>query len=209
MDLKNNKKLKPLDDYVIDDGLSIDYISAEKFHKKLMALRKKYKKEEGMSKKIDQLKQWVKEELVDIRFNEFKNIMEVILDEEESNVDSIGGFYEFRFKFNVYTETHCYRVSALDRSKNEGHLGCSASVRKPRAGEDWNRGNDLADGPFTKETWQKIKNSIIAYELVKLAPKIGDERSGKREIKLDESDESDKSIIGGKDSEKVDPNMGL
>ena len=119
--------------------------------------------------KIEQLKQWVKEELIDIRFNKFEDVVKVITDEGESNED--GSAYGFRFKFNIYTEVHCYRISALDRSEDKGYLGCTVSTRKPRAGEDWTRGNDLADGPFTKETWQKIKNDIVAYELVKLAPK--------------------------------------
>ena len=41
-------------------------------------------------------------------------------------------------------------------------------TRKPRAGEDWNRGNDLADGPYSEETWREIVNDIVAYELVKV-----------------------------------------
>ena len=44
----------------------------------------------------------------------------------------------------------------------------SALTRKPRAGEDWNRGRDLADGSYTKETWDKIISNIVSYELVKV-----------------------------------------
>jgi hypothetical protein len=39
-----------------------------------------------------------------------------------------------------------------------------------RAGEDWVRGNDLPDGPFSKETWDRIIYAIVRYELVKLTP---------------------------------------
>jgi len=51
----------------------------------------------------------------------------------------------------------------------DNYLGCAAGTRKPRAGEDWTRGNDLSDGAFTYKTWRKIKNDIIAHELVKVA----------------------------------------
>ena len=123
----------------------------------------------GISK-MDLLKQWVKDELTDIRFNKFEDVVEVIEDKGESNVG--GSAYEFEFRFNIYTESHCYRINAVDRSKDEGYLGCTASTRKPKAGEDHTRGNDLADGKFTRETWEKIKSDIVAYELVKLAPKV-------------------------------------
>ena len=51
---------------------------------------------------------------------------------------------------------------------DKGYLGCTVIARKSRAGEDWVRGNDLADGKYCKETWEKIKNNIISYELVKI-----------------------------------------
>ncbi|MBA7620341.1 hypothetical protein ES703_27687 [subsurface metagenome] len=118
--------------------------------------------------KVDELKQWVKDEICR---GQFKKFVKVIEDSGEGG-GAVGSEYEFRFRFNIYTETHRYRISALDRSSDEGYLGCTASTRKPRAGEDWTRGNDLPDGKFTKETWEHIKNAIIAYELVELAPKI-------------------------------------
>lgn len=125
--------------------------------------------EERQVNKIHRLKQWVKDELIDKRFNIFEDVVEVIADESE-------GYgccdYEHKFRFNIYTETHRYRINAYDRSKDEGYLGCTSSTRKPLAGEDHTRGNDLADGPFNRETWEKIKSDIVAYELVKLAPKI-------------------------------------
>lgn len=117
--------------------------------------------------KIDQLKQWVKDEIC--RYGRFEKFVKVI---DEPGVPAKRGDSEHRFTFRIYTETHSYGITAIDRDKDEGYLGCTVSTRKPRAGEDWTRGNDLADGPFTKETWQEIKNDIIAYELIKLAPKI-------------------------------------
>jgi len=118
--------------------------------------------------KVDQLKKWVQE--ICRGEQSLKNFVKVIEDSGESNED--GSAYELEFKFNIYTETHKYRITALDRNEDEGYLGCTMSNRKPRAGEDWTRGRDLPDGKFTKETWEHIKNGILAYELVKLAPKV-------------------------------------
>jgi len=156
----------------------------------------------GLSK-IGLLKQWVKDELIDIRFNKFEDVVEVKEDKGESNVG--GSAYEFQFKFNIYTESHRYRINARDSNEDDGYLGCTSSVRKPRAGENWTRGNDLADGKFTRATWERIKNDIVAYELVKIVPKTENEKSGKREIKLDVGDKNNKSIIGEKDAERVNP----
>lgn len=76
---------------------------------------------------------------------------------------------EWLFKVLLYTATHSYTISAVDR-EDEGYLGCIANARYPRLGEHWRRGNDLPDGPLTRETWEKIKSDIIAYELVEPAP---------------------------------------
>jgi hypothetical protein len=50
------------------------------------------------------------------------------------------------------------------------YLGCGANSRRTRAGEDWHRGSDLPDGPFSRKTWEAIKDAVIAYELVRLEP---------------------------------------
>ena len=86
-------------------------------------------------------------------------------------------------KIKFYTKDNTYHVSAIlpgirvkesfrtkdgMYKKDEGYLGCIVNSRKPRAGEDWSRGNDLSDGSYIEETWNKIKNAIIAYELVKV-----------------------------------------
>jgi len=69
----------------------------------------------------------------------------------------------------IYTDSHCYSIVAIDKASGDGYLGCQVSARKPLAGEDWVRGNDLPDGPFTRNTWEKIKDAIIGYELVELS----------------------------------------
>lgn len=71
--------------------------------------------------------------------------------------------------FCFYTNEFKYRIYANDRSDDDGYLGCVVTARKMRAGEDWNRGNDLADGPFNEETWKRILATIVNYELVQLS----------------------------------------
>lgn len=69
-----------------------------------------------------------------------------------------------------YTRENRYSIVAIEKEfYGPDYLGCTVTTRKPRAGENWNRGRDLADGPFTEETWERIKNDIIAYELVRIA----------------------------------------
>jgi len=115
--------------------------------------------------KIDELKKWFEEIARYCRVDRF---LEVVEDEGEGD----GKGYEHRLRVRLYTNDHKYAIVAHDRSKDKGYLGCVVSTRKPRAGEDWTRGNDLADGPFEKETWERIKNDIIAYELVPITLKV-------------------------------------
>ena len=67
---------------------------------------------------------------------------------------------EGRILFRVYTRTNCYSIHATP-----GYLGAQVMVRKPRAGETWTRGRDLADGDFSKHTWIDILADIVAFEL--------------------------------------------
>lgn len=68
----------------------------------------------------------------------------------------------------IYTDTNSYKIYANSEELGVGYLGCISSARKPRAGESQTRGNDLADGPLTKETWYNIIGDILSYELVKI-----------------------------------------
>lgn len=45
------------------------------------------------------------------------------------------------------------------------YLGVGVTSRLARPGEDWLRGNDLSDGPFSKETFDKIMADVLTYEL--------------------------------------------
>ena len=69
--------------------------------------------------------------------------------------------------FRIYTDTNCYMITAKERADG-GYLGCTSHTRKPRAGEDWHRGHDLADGKLTAETWRRILADIVSYELVRV-----------------------------------------
>jgi hypothetical protein len=97
-----------------------------------------------------QLVEWLKEIIPYNRLDDY--VLQI-----ETNPDHIN--------YTIYTATHSYSISAKPT-----YLGCIASATFCRPGEDWTRGNDLPDGKFCRETWENIKDAIIRYELVKLAP---------------------------------------
>lgn len=80
-----------------------------------------------------------------------------------------------RFCVRIFTDTNQYTISAREpyehpegKEGDNGYLGCQGSTRKPRAGEEWTRGNDLSDGPLTEETWQAILGDIVSFEMVRV-----------------------------------------
>ena len=73
-----------------------------------------------------------------------------------------------RFILKLYTFENIYSIVA---TKDKRYLGCIYSSRKPRAGETWTRGGDLADGEYNDSTWFKILGDIIGTELVKIEDK--------------------------------------
>ena len=79
-----------------------------------------------------------------------------------------------RIRILLYTSKNCYQIVAVPREDGKDYLGAQASSRTPRAGEDWTRGNDLADGTFCEETWRKIVADIVGYELVKIHRSINE-----------------------------------
>ena len=72
---------------------------------------------------------------------------------------------EHGIQFKIFTERNVYAISALE-SKNKSYLGCIADSRSPLPGENHTRGNDLADGDLSIETWLQIVTDIISYELL-------------------------------------------
>ncbi len=65
------------------------------------------------------------------------------------------------------TGVHTYHLSFTD-----SYLGCTASCRTQRPGENWTRGSDLPDGGFSRDTFDEIIRAIVAYELVDLDPVV-------------------------------------
>ena len=101
------------------------------------------------------------------------DIRKFIKKAEESGRDyPCGKWKDVLRRYYFFTDNYRYCIVAVDRSDDEGYLGCTVSCRKPRAGEDWTRGSDLPDGKFTQKTWVAIKNAIIRNEMVLLAPKV-------------------------------------
>ncbi len=83
---------------------------------------------------------------------------------EFENTDNEEGI-----RMRLFTNDNYYSIVAYHpKGEYKGYLGCQAGSRKSRAGEDWSRGNDLADGEFSKETWIEILRDIIGNELVKI-----------------------------------------
>ena len=76
---------------------------------------------------------------------------------------------ETRGKYVIATSRNTYFITAIERD-DCGYLGCVATSREARAGEDWLRGNDLPDGDMSEETWHRIKDGILKYELVPIKP---------------------------------------
>ena len=107
---------------------------------------------------MDQFREWLKEIC---RLGEIGDFVNTIKGEGSPTTKGESVY--------IYTRTNQYYIVSKQVKGEKGYLGCQVSSRKPRAGEDWTRGNDLPDGPFCRETWEKIKGAIIAYELVKIA----------------------------------------
>lgn len=98
--------------------------------------------------------------------DEIENVEGSIFCHTESDKD----FGEIRFR--IYTNDNSYSIVA-HCTPQKSYLGCIARSRKPRAGETWTRGNDLADGKLNYKTWVRILGDIVSYELVQVhGPRI-------------------------------------
>ena len=82
---------------------------------------------------------------------------------------------EFHLLIKIFTSVNEYSIG-VSIDDNHSYLGCSATSRKPRTGEDWNRGNDLADGRFCEETWRNILKDIVKYETEQIKSESWKER---------------------------------
>lgn len=86
-------------------------------------------------------------------------------DQHLQDTDGHGQPDETARGVRIFTAEHAYSIRAIERDGEAGYLGCTVSKRKPHAGEHHTRGNDLADGSLSEETWQRILADIVSYEL--------------------------------------------
>jgi len=111
--------------------------------------------------KVKDLMKWVESDLrYSSKFSEYAHVIG-----EECGSKELKGIV-----FLLYTETYQYQIRA-DESRN--YLGCTYVARKSKPGEDWCRGGDLADGKFTKATWERIRKNILGREFLRLAVSQG------------------------------------
>lgn len=99
----------------------------------------------------------------------------------------MGKDYQCWFSVRIFTDEHCYQISVVLHKDGTTWFGCGATTRKPRAGENWTRGNDLPDGDLDRSNWQAMKNAIIRYELKHMSQFI---MSGRQR----ESDDDDETV---------------
>lgn len=77
---------------------------------------------------------------------------------------------EYKLSLIIFTRTNKYRITAIEKKgRKKSYLGCIATARTPRAGEDWHRGSDLYDGLLTKDVWHRILADIVSHEMVRIA----------------------------------------
>jgi len=103
--------------------------------------------------------------------NDPNNYLEWKIDQLKENINDDGDS-EYIGLVILYTRTHSYSIKARIQTGQPSYLGCIASARKPLAGEAHTRGNDLADGYFTQDTWNRIVADILSYELVKVVKSV-------------------------------------
>ncbi len=122
---------------------------------------------------LKDLRSWMVRDLA--RFGK----LEDHLQDEGSERDQVT--LDVTWRFAIYTDNNRYNITAIVRGVGKKcYLGCISSSRKPRAGEDWTRGRDLADGDLSEKTWHQILADIVSYEMVRVHSK--DEALRKAEI---------------------------
>lgn len=113
---------------------------------------------------IEDFHNWLKRDLT--RFGEIDNYVSFAGATQSRSISEPPTYVERAY---IFTDANKYAVTVqVHADDDDGYLGCVASSRKPRAGEDWTRGNDLADGSLSEETWHKILGDIVSYEMVRI-----------------------------------------
>lgn len=136
------------------------------------------------------LRGWIEEDLIRFVSLEklWKGFEEVEDEKPDPGVPVVPGEPDptiKRGRLLLYTEENRYTISFCpSRSRtggvntpssiDSGYLGAGVSRRKARAGEDWTRGRDLADGEFSFDTWRRIVCDMLAFELIEPVEKTGE-----------------------------------
>ncbi len=109
----------------------------------------------------DQVTQHLLSEIT--RFGSIENCVQI--DPRDYGRDMHVVFYTAKNRYSIRVKL---RGSSEEEENDSGYLRCIASSRTPRAGENWTRGRDLADGSLCYETWHKILADIVSYEMVQI-----------------------------------------
>jgi len=129
--------------------------------------------------KIENFKEWLKEIADNQKF------WNILIDEEQIN--SVTKHKTWMFKISLYTENYEYEIFItidLEDKDDIGNLCCLTKCRKHRAGEGWVRRDLIFDSKLSYESWIKLKNEIIKYELVEVECKEEDWQSNKFKRKV-------------------------
>lgn len=109
---------------------------------------------------LQDLRSWIERDLA--RFGKLEDHLH---DQGEENDPQI---FDHTWRFSIYTDNNRYAIVAVEHKLGRSYLGCISQSRKPRAGEDWHRGRDMADGGLSEETWRRILADIVSYEMVRV-----------------------------------------
>jgi hypothetical protein len=110
---------------------------------------------------IKDFRRWIKRDLS--RFSPINTHLHTLSSGSMSDVVATS-----EVSISLFTQSNEYNIRATERSNGGGYLGCISKSRKPRAGEDWRRGNDLSDGPLSEKTWHSILSDIVSFEMVRI-----------------------------------------
>lgn len=130
---------------------------------------------------VAQLKSWAERDLGGRKFVDPEKLYRTM---QVLDADSARGIT--RVRWTLWTRRNRYTISLVWREGDiPPYLGMGVSSRCWRAGEDWHRGNDLADGHFSEELWRQMLFDMIAYELDEPVPQQEFHPAGTASTKLD------------------------
>jgi len=104
---------------------------------------------------------------------DFQEPLDFVLIDTQKHEEDLNRTYIIAIFTNTQTfQIHVTPPSAKD---DDGYLTAYSGLRKPRAGTEltelggiWGGSDELADGPYSKETWISVLNDIVTREMVKV-----------------------------------------